>query len=196
MRRRPLLAGLAAVTTLGASGCIGSAVPEEFEEAFTRGQAEAVPEAHREVEEKNVEYLGDGTVEIVIKRAQGEPYETITQDFDEWAERRTMRVAKGGVYRYFRELAVEELDYDFHHYHGYDHGRPFDASVEPGVIVTYLGRREDSDVVTDIPPIDFDTFVEFVPATCNASIVFEGNEFDWTGPVWAKKTTTAPDKLA
>lgn len=183
-RRTVLKAGLATGAGLGIAYHLGWIGPERLPDwEVRRGAADAEVHDGRTLEdEDNVDYVGDGKVEVVVARARSEPYRTETVPFEEWAERKCMQVAADAVSIHLKRKRPE-LDRV-----GSTHGEPYSEEREPGVVIQYVVEGDGSDRVESKPPIGYGELVEITPRDASATVEFEGHEHRATFPVWVERT--------
>lgn len=197
--RRRVLRALSASAALASAGCFAVEGTDRSDgspdETVRRGEADAVARYETTIQDDDVDYVGNGTVEIVVAQSGGDPVRTETEPFEEWAERRCLTAAQAGVWRHVKDEIGDDYDLDTSNFR-FGHGAEAGAPRSNGVIVTYLVTLDHDDNVVDQPSIPFDELVDVTPESATATIKFEGQEHHCEGPVWVERRTEYEAGLA
>ena len=185
-RRAVLRAGALAGLTAIAPWTGGPGWPPR--ERVRRGEADVDVHRRRVIENENVEYAGDGEVEIVTIRGgpDDEPRGTETVPFEEWAERECGKIASFAASVYLTEQ-LRALGYDEWDLYQRDYGEPIDPDLEPGVRIGRVTRVSNFRRVLAEPSIEYDRWVELAPRNASATIELDGREHECTVPVWVER---------
>lgn len=186
-RRRVLGLGLAGsvVALLGAHGAPSDDLPEE---TVRRGGIDEQVRIQGTIDDDDIAYIGDGTVEYVATQRGGEPVSNRTTSFVEWGDRRCGDYAARAVETHVRETL--ELGYGPLYTLRFGTGEPIDSELNPGVLVEYEIQTRDGEVRKE-PPVGYETVVEAAPRTAAATVELDGHAYECTYPVWVQRVVRA-----
>lgn len=145
-----------------------------------RGTAETDVRRHEIIQSDDVEYLGDGTVEIVTVRHRGEARETKRRSFEEWASVRCVRAARPAVRDHLHSRIDEPADITV------GHGRPTPESEDLAVTVSLVTRLSRDGRTIREPTLTLDELVQVTPRTASATITLAERHHSCTVPVYAR----------
>lgn len=174
-------------SVLSTGGLTAHAFSQRVSETVIQGRGEPVdrPEV-QDVHEKNVSYLGNGQVEIVLARdGAGNPIETTTEPVEKWLQTACGDVLRLPVSRRLRDA----LDHPPTRWQSIsiEARQPRDESLTSGVVVEYPVTTNHGWPIEQ-PEWGFETVVEATPATASGRIRFEGLTHECTLPVWVERS--------
>lgn len=141
-----------------------------------RGEADAeVHGSETAAEDDSIEYVGDGTVEIVIARSGDEPIETTTEPFEEWATVWCARIASEAMFEYLNDR-LESM-----------RGIGVGSRYGTGVTVDHTTMYDRDGEKISEPEIEFDRLVSETPRTASATVEAGEHEHTCELPVYVRQ---------
>lgn len=190
--RRGFIVGGVGLTGAGLLGAVWLDDSDQLpEETVKRGELDRTVQQEKTVRDEHVELLDDGRVEYPTTMSGGEPVETDTLPFDEWADLHCRSAGPNRIQHFTSErhdLAANEQTLSF------TYGTPIDPGLEAGVLVEYIIRIDpsDGDTVVDRPTVSFEDIVASTPRTVATTIEFRDRTHTCTVPVWVQRVHRTP----